>query len=202
MKSHLALALSLLATLPGVSRAAVITFGDLSGNHSDPFSTSYTEAGFTVTPITGRWLEGHDSHVIGNPLPDIYGDTFTASLEVNKFGGGLFAFTSVDLASGTLNAPVTYTIEGLLGGSTIFSASSTVPYPFVTVGSPSGAAIDTLRISMIRNQAEGYLLDNINVTPVLEPSSLAVFLGCLSLLGGWHWSRFRTSRTMVASTAV
>lgn len=129
----------------------------------------YAEDGFLVTPITGRWLKGLDSRALGNPLPDILGDTYSASLQVTDLNGGLFSFTSINIASGTINAPVEFTLVGMLAGDTVFSTTGEAPYPFITVNSPSGSMIDTLTLSMVRLTAEGYEVDNIRLNEPARP---------------------------------
>lgn len=171
-------------------RAAIVTFENIGGETGDPFIAPYSEAGFQVAPITGRWLKGTvGGKVAGNPQPVIYGDTFTASLEVTSLAGKPFTFTSLDLASwhfdGGNPRSIEYTIDGLLRGRRIFSTTGIVSssenvFPagdFETIRSPSSASIDTLRISMVRLDSQAYVLDNIEVAPVPEPASVAIWLG-------------------------
>jgi hypothetical protein len=178
MLRHRLLLALLLVLLPSVSRAGIITFDGLTGNTGDLLAP-YAEGGFLVTPLTGRWMEMTTSSptpgVVGNPAPSIWEDTFLASLEVTELSGRLFSFASIDLFGATAD----YTFEGLLGGSTVFSASVDVPSSsgFVTIPSPSLALIDTLRISVVRDQAEYSNVDNINVNAVPEPSTLLILLG-------------------------
>jgi hypothetical protein len=175
--------------LPGALQAGFITFSGLNGSTGDAL-TPYSENGFIVTPITGRWMEMTTSSptpgVTGNPGPSIWEDTFTASLEITEASGGQFTFGSVDLWGRTAD----YTIEGLLNGTTVFTVAADVPSnDWLTVSSPSFAVIDTLRISAIRDQAEYSNVDNISVAAVPEPSSLVIFLGGTLLLLGFRWSR-------------
>lgn len=181
MKISLICAWLLTAALAIEAPAAVMTFADLSGDTGDPFDSAYEENGLSLAPVTGWWLVAQvGGKVTGNPLPAIYGDTYTASLELTDGGGGSFAFSSIDIGNtffdGLADQPVSYTIEGLLGGQTVFSTSGEAT-TFTTVVSPSAAAIDTLRISMVRLHADGYAIDNINVTSVVPEPASAVLWG-------------------------
>src|SRR5438874_3488702 len=86
--------------------ATTIHFDGLPGDRS-PF-TSYTEAGFTVDPVSGSWLVGQN---YGHPPPFIYfynpPDT-TASIAVTG-GDSLFSFKSLDLYSSITKIPFTFT---------------------------------------------------------------------------------------------
>jgi ELWxxDGT repeat protein len=148
------------------SNASTISFNDLSGHQGDgdPFTT-YTEGRFTVTPVTGRWMVmttvSPTPDVFGNPPPSIWEDTFTASLDVTQSSGGVFRFDGIDLTRST-----NYTLTGLLGDQTVFTASGTVPAGpagFMTVQSTSSATIDRLRISVVRNDVETTNIDNIRL---------------------------------------
>lgn len=163
------------------ARAAIITFENIGGETGDPFIAPYSEAGFQVAPITGRWLKGTvGGKVAGNPQPVIYGDTFTASLEVTELTGRPFFFSSIDIGNtffdGLAGEPVSYTLEGFLGSRSVFTTSGEAA-GFETVASPSRRPIDRLLLSMVREQADGYAIDNINVRPVPEPASIAIWLG-------------------------
>ncbi len=162
--------------LAGQGKADLITFSGLTNPNLTPFATPYTEGLFTVIPTSGTWYEGQ---VFGNPVPSLVG-TVTSTVEVTRIPSGLFTFSQVDLAD-ALSGGDTYVVEGLLGGSPVFSASGTLPAGFTTVLSPDpGALIDTLRIT--EHQVSGsFNIDNINVTPaqspnaIPEPSSLVLF---------------------------
>jgi hypothetical protein len=152
--------------------ATTITFGGLTGAPDELFESPYTEAGFTVTPVSGRWLEVHDVHISGNPTPALWGDLFNATLDVTRAGGGSFAFAGLDMTSWGFGSPPTniaYTIDGLLGGQKVFSTSGEIPpvetAGFTTLTSPSGALIDTLRFSLVRLDSQAYVLDNIKLLP-------------------------------------
>jgi hypothetical protein len=185
----------LLLFLAGNASAAIITFNDVGGDTGDPFATPYSEDEFTLTPTTGRWLIGQvGGKVAGNPQPAIYGDTFTASLELTRDDAGLFSFASIDIASwhfdgGSPNS-VEYTIVGLRDGATVFTTTGTVSsspleFPggdFWTIASPAQDNIDVLRIAMVRQDSQAYVLDNINlgppdIAPVPEPASILLWAG-------------------------
>jgi hypothetical protein len=191
MRTRIALSLLILALLPCVTQAAFITFGGLGGSTGDAL-LPYTENGFIVTPITGRWMEMTTTSptpgVTGNPGPSIWEDTFTASLEITEASGGQFTFGSVDLWGRTAD----YTIEGLLNGTTVFTVAADIPSDdWLTVASPSFAPIDKLRISAIRDQAEYSNVDNIGVTTVPEPPPIVIVLGGSLLLIGACGCRHR-----------
>jgi len=112
-------------------------------------------------------------------------DTFTATLKVTATSGAFFTFTSIDLWGKTAD----YTLEGLLGGAVLFSTSVNVPNDdWLTLNSPSGAQIDTLRISAIRDQAEYSNVDNIRLN---ESATLYPRACKLHLLGNDRAARCR-----------
>jgi hypothetical protein len=139
--AQLVLVLALL--LPQLTLGAVITFDSIGGATGDQLTLPYSEAGFVATPVTGRWLKAQvGGKVGGNPQPAIYGDTFTATLEITSTSSGTFTFAGFDLASWEFDfvatdSPIGYTAIGLLGGQTVFSTTGEVgTSEFVTVGSP------------------------------------------------------------------
>lgn len=171
------------------ARAATIDFTGLGGSNGSPF-TGYVEHGFTVSPVSGDWLVGQN---YGDPAPFIYflhpavSGTTTASFAVTE-GGGDFTFGAIDLYSSV--TPIPYTFTGLRAGSTVFTATGTVPNTFgdfATVTNPDGAdIIDTLEVTLFTYtlfpiaNPEGP--DNIVVTPVRsipEPTGLTLLGGAL-----------------------
>jgi len=111
---------------------------------------TYTEAGFTVSAMSGNWSVRSD---YGNPSPFIQfwaagGTTVTGEIRVTAAGSSPFYFKSVDLYSSTTTIP--YTIKGLRNSSMVFSVTDALPKTFGdlrTVASPNSAdAIDTLSI--------------------------------------------------------
>jgi hypothetical protein len=166
--------------------AAIIAFSGLPGPNGSivPTGTPYLEGEFKVTPIDGRWMQMIDSGptpgVYGNPGPSLWEDTFTATLEVKLASGGLFAFSGIDVWGRTAD----YTLEGLRNGAVVFTTSADIPsVDWLTVNSPSSAAIDRLLIYAVRDQAEYSNVDNIIVSAVPEPSSGILLGGLLAMLG-------------------
>jgi hypothetical protein len=159
-------------------RTTTIDFNGLLGNDGSPF-TSYTEFGFTVGPLSGRWLVGQR---YGHPPPYIFfknpsptADS-TASVEITN-AGAPFRFRSIELYSSVTTIP--YTFRGLTNGMTVFSTAGTVPNTFgnfARVLNPHGTdVIDKLQV-MLSNPATPLCptclgnpvgLDNIVVDPVL-----------------------------------
>lgn len=174
--------------------AQTITFGPLSGANGAAYS-GHSEAGFTVATTGGSWFE---AHVFGNPTPSIFagpiGSPSTSSIQVTKDGGGLFDFTSVDLSPN--NGPIEYKIEGLAGGSSVFTQSGTmshVGFFFETLLSTSSALIDTLSITLVPGAGTTSMnIDNIVLSehPTV-PEPAFVQLSALLGLGGLGLLRLR-----------
>jgi PEP-CTERM motif len=189
LKNVALLSLFVLIIGNGTSAASTITFGGLVGANFDPFA-SYNEAGFTVTALSGNWFE---AHLFGNPVPDIFSNSDISSIGVIRQGGGSFNFFGVDLGNAGSSGSQSYLIEGLLSNSVLFSQSGTLPGDvFTQVASASNLSIDLLRISLNRQGAASYNIDNINVntntSPVPEPASL-LLLGT-GLVGTFVRRRF------------
>ena len=163
-----------LAFYAAPAHAAIITFDSLVGSNGDNF-TSTVELGFTVSDTTGGWVEGQ---VFGNPVPSIFNATDAVGVvDVVENTVGLFTFTSVDLANANSGAgtSISYTVEGLFMGGTVFSTSATIgsQAAFTTIASPNtGAVLDTLRIFVNGTNTSSYNVDNINVNAIPEPASL------------------------------
>jgi hypothetical protein len=168
----------------GTGAGAVIGFSGLVGSNGDAMPSPYVEAGFQVAPVVGDWQE---AHVFGNPTPSIFSGSPLGMVRVGTaVPGGLFTFSSVDLADAG-NGGAQYSLAGILSGVSVFSVNLTGPLPgsFVTINSPSNAVIDELLITMLRGTVT-YNIDNIAVTAVPEPATLA-----LLALGGLLLARRR-----------
>jgi hypothetical protein len=135
------------------------TFGRLAANET---LSSYTEAGFTVVATTGSW----QAYAYGAPGPAIAiqtagGAPVTGQITVTA-GGSPFHFVSVDLYSSV--TPIPYVFTGLMGATTVFSVSGTVPNTFGTYATAenprSGDLIDTLIIELT------------NSSPISNPMAL------------------------------
>ena len=149
------------------ARADTITFSGLSGSNGDPFST-YSEVGFTVATATGTWVE---AHLFGNPTPDIFTSSLSASVSVSN--GGNFVFNGVDLSagSGTSN----YTVTGYYQSIVQFTLTGSDTSPIWTTAVGDGTTvIDTLLIQQDKVSGLTSNIDNIGVTDVPEPASMAL----------------------------
>lgn len=177
-RSFLTLAMaSVLAT--SQAQAAIISFDDYAADNGTEF-TSYSEAGYTVEYVSGTVLA---AQIFGNPVPALYG-TDSGTIAVTYTGGGSFTFNAVDFAAN--NGDAGYSIEGLLGGSSVFSYSDTVAQPltysFETVLSQYAALIDTLYIT-VDPEGTSYNIDNINVSVIPVPAAAWLLgSGALALL--------------------
>ncbi len=161
-----------------VAATTTVTFGSLPGANGDAFS-SYSENSFTVTKTSGS---GCVATSLGNPAPDVFGGSVCDGGSAGVFevtGAGSFVFQSIDLAAnlGTLS----YSIVGLLGGSTIWTQSSSLAGPtgvFSTVSGLSNMSVDKLRLDF-STAGSSWNFDNIalsSVASVPEPGTL-VLLG-------------------------
>jgi hypothetical protein len=127
-----------------------ITFAGLSGNGSPV--TTYSESGFTVLAVSGNWQA---LTTYGHPAPSLIfmraatDPTTTAEVRITA-GGDIFSFTSVDLYSSV--TPIPYVFTGMMGSTTAFTVTGTVPNTFgnfVTVANPNSTAlIDALLIRL------------------------------------------------------
>ncbi len=183
--------------IPNAAGAAAINFDGLTA--WAPF-TSYTEYGFTVSPVSGNWIAIPD----GNPGPSIAFSTpptSTAEIAVTD-SGETFLFNSIDLYASI--TPIPYIFTGLLHGNTVFRISNTEPNTFgdfVTVSNPySSAVIDALQVTLTSplalNNATG--LDNIDVSfssTVPEPSTWVMLaLGFVYLaFAGYRFSKGKSA---------
>jgi hypothetical protein len=169
------------------AKGAVITFSPLPGPTDAPYG-GHTEAGFTITPISGSWFQ---ALLYGNPAPSVYdgpiGSPDTAALQVTDTVLP-FTFSSVDYSSN--NGTSTFLIEGFRGGPMVFSDAGTLAasippgFGFSTLssGHPS-TLIDRLVIQVTPgNGVSSINLDNINVTKTPEPGTMLLLSTALCIL--------------------
>jgi hypothetical protein len=148
-----------------------VTFSSLTGENGDLFSV-YTESGFTVTPVGGRWSK---AFFFGNPVPDIFCDACAPGIVAVTSDSGPFMFESVDVGNPG-NDPVNFSIEGFLNGILQFSQAGTLTSPdiFQTFSSDRpNVVIDSLTISLTGSD---YNIDNIVVDAVPEPGTMVLAL--------------------------
>ena len=212
----LGLSALLLSAAPG-AHADTITFGNLPGPAGTIDTGSYSEGNFTVnfgstfvspvaTNVPRPWQSGSNvssSQYIFTAAPNPNTTGYYNSIEVKLTGGGLFTFSSVDLANG---GAVGYYFIGRTGGPAgaiqfgnpaTATGTLTAPGGFQTVNnSNSSSSIDDLVIGLTGGgNTSSFSLDNIVLTPqggtggptaTPEPSSWAAFgftgLGALALM--------------------
>lgn len=165
--------------------AGAITFQQVPNG---PLST-YTEAGFTASILSGSWVPRLD---YGNPAPFLQfagqnNQETIGAIQVTS-GGSPFTFGSVGLYSSV--TPIPYSISGFLDNTQMFSLQGTIPNTFgdfATLANPqANVLIDKLTITLtnpVSNNPMG--LDNLDVTPaaaVPEPGTLTLFSATALLL--------------------
>jgi len=127
------------------SGGAVITFRTGSGD-----LTTYSEAGFTVSPVTASWFfSGYGVPGPSLQFSTLAGVTTDGEIRITA-GGSRFQFKSVDVYSST--TPIPYTFTGVLSSTTVFAVSGRHGNTFgnfatVANGRPD-ASIDTLLIRL------------------------------------------------------
>ncbi len=154
------------------SHAVVIGFDNMGGQDGDVYA-GHTEKGFTLTPIYGDWYK---VYALGNPKPCL-GDgptDYDHSLQVVRSDGGLFTSQSYDKRSRVL---ATYCIfDGFRDGKQLYSdVTWEFQNGFRTITNHHLEQIDELHITLeLTVGGETIALDNIVVTPVPEPSGMAL----------------------------
>lgn len=159
-------------TLPAHA-ATVIEFESAPTSFLGGLMTSYSESGFTLNvtepaAVSPSWIS--DRFIATTALN--VNAVFTLTQDNNQG----FNFNSIDLFD--LAGAVTFSANnGAL--DTVFSFEPSHPYTFDTsfnnVTSVSWTAHGVL--------SDGYAFDSINVSPVPEPSTIALMLGGLGLVG-------------------
>ena len=104
----------------GLTPSANYTIGFSGLRENRAVVTTYTESGFTITPVSAQWV-GITTY--GNPLPSLQffapaGSTVTGEFEVSA-AGAPFWLRSIDLYSSVTRIP--YVVEGFLSGEPIFT---------------------------------------------------------------------------------
>ena len=168
----------------GAAKAAVITFGGY-GPGNLPVTT-YSEAGFTVTRLSGQ-LDTTSGN--GNPPPSIFA-TNGASFSVTD--GGIFDLLSFQGGDGSFTGSAGYTVTGFLAGTQIYSDTfSASSVSFQTFNLPSSTSVDDVRFDLTGSGAN---VDNIVVNAVIpttvpEPATLALLALPLGLVGLVTWKQ-------------
>ena len=144
------------------ANGTAITFDGASGT-----LTSYTESGYTVTPVMQSWFFA----AYGRPGPSLQFTGPSNALVDGEVritaGGARFQFQSVDVYSSVTTIP--YVFTGLLGSTTVYSVSGRQGNTFgsfATVASgQSATAIDTLLIRLTNSSNLNPMgIDNLIVT--------------------------------------
>jgi hypothetical protein len=146
------------------------------------------ESGFTVDPTLGTWFQGQG---FGNPIPSIFSGPLFGSPAIDAItvteGGGLFTFSTLDLAAN--NGNVDFTFTGLRGAATVFTVTGIAPGlfgPFAFVTVPSGVSADLIDTLLVTTNILGTStnIDNIVVAAAIaEPTSIGLLATGLALLG-------------------
>ena len=162
---------------PAASFADVITFGP--GAYGSPVAPA-VEGIFSYSTFSGGLFR--DSQGNGD-LFDMEGCSACGggvlSIKRNDIAGGLFNFTSADIA---LQFDSVYPIafRGYVGNVLVatdtFNTLAGSVYKNVLAATLAGIAIDELRIQLDANQGFATVVDNVNMTArVPEPTTLALF---------------------------
>ena len=166
--------LALLAVLlsPMAANADVITFNDQpSGSVA---AGVYTEGDFDWQLIAGGLWHG-----AGNPSPGIEALTEAGfgvmSIVRNDVLGGFFTFDLADIARFRGPDPAIIEFAGYIGGALVTSDFFTTNSGYINWSTVAGISLAGLRIDELRIRLdEGEMSDNITLTRVPEPGTLAL----------------------------
>jgi hypothetical protein len=186
------LTISLLMASIGVASGATVGFealplGKLSAG------SSYTEAGFTFTTVSGGSFGGGDSRFIGIPgtpfwigfeVAPIIGDT----VSITNAGGSQFRLESVDYARLTASGSASDQVKfvGLLAGSVIETSLllSALDGKFNLFNLGFTGFFDEVQMVVTGSGSTSLLLDNMRfeVAPIPLPAGALLLISALGVL--------------------
>jgi hypothetical protein len=179
-----------LTALASSAQAAVVTF---EGIAFGPITSSFSEAGFTVSEDSG-FLFGN---TLGNPGHDLEGQISAAGgvAKIVADDSSVFTIQGLDYAAwggrGSQTLTVFGFLEGLQVGLASYGLANTQAFPYTNwttfgAGGLSGRKVDTLLIGLNAGQVGevGFLqaIDNVRLGGVPEPGAWAMMiigLGCV-----------------------
>ncbi|NCQ90266.1 MAG: PEP-CTERM sorting domain-containing protein [Microcystis aeruginosa TA09] len=169
------------------AQAVIIDFQSLEQNNSVPNNVgfTYTEAGFTLdnlsTPFPFFFFGTQEFRYPGSTA--LLNGTVGGITRLTQNGGGLFDLNSIQLTSLNGNDSVTVNFTGTKADSSTVSQAFTTDAILSTLETFTFNSSFTNLVSVQWIQAFPFhQFDNINVTPVPEPSAILGLLG-LGLLG-------------------
>ncbi len=169
------------------AQAVIIDFQSLEQNNSgvNNVGFTYTEDGFTLdnlsTPNPFKFFGTQESRYPGSTA--LFNNTVGGITRLTQNGGGLFDLNSIQLTSLVGNNSVTINFTGTKADSSTVSQTFTTDAILSTLETFTFNSSFTNLVSVQWIQASPFhQFDNINVTPVPEPSAILGLLG-LGLLG-------------------
>ena len=164
--------------------AATIDFSGLPGAHG-AVVTSYSQAGYQVSGISGVWRE---AQTFGNPVPSVFTQSATASLEVQRVGGGGFNFASVDLVNANrITGQFDYQITGYAASNPVFTFSGSYASNFfaTVANSTYGTVIVDRLVMEFTSTTTSFNIDDIVLNDVeLADLSITKSAGVTSVVAG------------------